>query len=227
MLDCLKELNVLYIDDDKIACENMNNTLSYFFKEVFIEHNGVNALDTYKKENIHVLLVDYDMPLMNGAEFLQEIRTMNSNIPALIISSYTDQEKLINAIRLNLVNYLIKPIAFGDLKKGLQECVQWMNDKNLLKIQIKDDYYYDMSSKALVKDEETLTKFTNFESKIFEYLLRDKNRVVSFDDIFYILDHNQANRKSLTSIIYKINKKLPTPMIKNVKEVGYTIAGKN
>lgn len=118
MQDCLKELNVLYIDDDKVACENMENTLKYFFKNVFIEHNGINALDTYKKENIHLLLVDYDMPLMNGAEFLQEIRTIDSTIPALILSSYSDKEKLMNAIKLNLVDYLVKPIEFGSLKKA-------------------------------------------------------------------------------------------------------------
>ena len=73
MINNLKELNVLYIDDDKVACKNMENTLSYFFKEVFCEHNGLNALDTFKKEDIHLLLVDYDMPIMNGVSFLQEV----------------------------------------------------------------------------------------------------------------------------------------------------------
>lgn len=225
MLECLKDLNVLYVDDDKVACENMNNTLKYFFKEVFIEHNGLNALDTYKKENIHLLLVDYDMPLMNGAEFLQEIRILDNTIPAVIISSYSDKEKLITAIKLNLVSYLTKPLEFDELKKVLFECEEWLKKYNLLKIELKDCCYYDIASKSLYKDEKLVTAFTNFESKIFEYLLRNKNKVISFDDIFYVLDSEDANKKSLTSIVYKINKKLPQPLIKNIKEVGYTIAG--
>ena len=227
MVDCLKELNVLYIDDDKIACENMSNTLNYFFKKVFIEHNGVNALDTYKKENIHLLLVDYDMPLMNGAEFLQEIRTINSTIPALIISSYTDKEKLINAIKLNLVDYLVKPIEFSSLKKALGDCCDWMKERNLLTIKLDENTNYDVSSKVLFQNNEPISSFTNFESKIFECLLRNKNKVVSYDDIFYILDSQENSKKSLTTIIYKINKKLPNAMIKNIKDVGYTIAGIN
>ena len=225
MLDYLKDLNVLYIDDDKVACENMNNTLNYFFKEVFIEHNGLNALDTYKKEKIHLLLVDYDMPLMNGAEFLEEVRVLNNTIPAVIISSYSDKEKLMKAIKLNLVSYLTKPLDFADLKNTLKECEDWMKKHNLLRIKLKDNSYYDMSSKALYQDEKLLTAFTNYESKIFEYLLRNKNQVIPFDNIFYILDNEEANKKSLTTIIYKINKKLPQPLIKNIKEVGYTIAG--
>ena len=137
MINNLKELNVLYIDDDKVACKNMENTLSYFFKEVFCEHNGLNALDTFKKEDIHLLLVDYDMPIMNGVSFLQEVRILNNNIPAVIISSYSDKEKLLSAIKLNLVAYLVKPLEFNDLKIILNECAVWMDRNGLLKVQIK------------------------------------------------------------------------------------------
>ena len=225
MLENLKELNVLYIDDDKVACENMKNTLGYFFKNVFIENNGLHALDTYKKESIHLLLVDYDMPLMNGAEFLQEIRKLDYTIPAVIISSYSDKEKLMSAIKLNLVSYLTKPLEFGALKNVLIECEEWMQKHNLLQIKLRNKCYYDLASKSLFQEDKLITAFTNYEAKIFEYLLKNRNKVLSFDDIFYMLDSEQTNKKSLTSIIYKINKKLPTPMIKNIKEVGYTIVG--
>lgn len=224
MINNLKELNVLYVDDDKVACKNMENTLSYFFKEVFCEHNGLNALDTFKKEDIHLLLVDYDMPIMNGVSFLQEVRILNNNIPAVIISSYSDKEKLLSAIKLNLVAYLIKPLEFNDLKNILNECAVWMDKNGLLKVQINDDSYYDFSSKTLIS-KDVIISFTNYEYKIFEYLLNNKNKVVSFENIFYILDNDETSKKSLTSIIYKINKKLQAPIIKNIKDVGYTIAG--
>ena len=224
MINNLKQLNVLYIDDDRVACKNMENTLSYFFKEVYIEHNGLNALDTYKKESVHLLLVDYDMPIMNGLSFLQEIRTINNSIPAVIISSYSDKEKLLNAIKLNLVAYLIKPLEFDALKNVLEECAIWMDKNGLLKVEISKECYYDFSTKTITHKNKIIS-LTNYESKIFEYLLRNKNKVISFEKIFYILDNEEANKKSLTSIIYKINKKIPTPIIKNIKEVGYTIVG--
>lgn len=225
MLENLKELNVLYVDDDTVACENMKNTLGYFFKNVFIENNGIHALDTYKKESIHLLLVDYDMPLMNGAEFLQEIRKVDYTIPAVIISSYSDKEKLMKAIKLNLVSYLTKPLEFGALKNVLVECEEWMEKHNLLQIKLRNNCHYDIATKALFQDDILVTTFTNYEAKIFEYLIKNRNKIISFDDMFYMLDSEQTNKKSLTTIIYKINKKLPTPMIKNIKEVGYTIAG--
>lgn len=222
MINNLKELNVLYIDDDKVACKHMEATLSYFFKEVFIEHNGLNALKTYQKESVHLLLVDYDMPIMNGLSFLQEIRKINNSIPAVIISSYNDKEKLLKAIKLNLVAYLVKPLEFSDLKDVLEECALWMDKHGLLKVNISKDCVYDYSTKT-IRTKDVHVALTSYEYKIFEFLLTNKNKVVTFDEIFYILNNDDTNKKSLTSLVYKINKKLSSPIIKNIKDVGYTI----
>lgn len=223
MLSYLKELNVLYVDDDTVACENMKNTLSYFFKKVFINHNGLDAINTYREENIHLLLVDYDMPRMNGVEFLKEIRSLNNNIPAVILSSYSDKEKLMQAIKLNLVAYLVKPLEFSELKNILKECLEWMGKFHLLKIDLTNNISYDLSTKIISVDKLATNTLTNYEFRIFEYLLSHKNSVVTFSAIFYVLDDEEENKKSLTSIIYKINKKFPSPIIKNIKDVGYTI----
>ncbi|APW65129.1 hypothetical protein LPB137_04380 [Poseidonibacter parvus] len=225
MITNLKELNVLYIDDDKIACKHMQATLSYFFKEVFIEYNGLNALKTYQKESVHLLLVDYDMPIMNGLSFLQEIRRINNSIPAVIISSYNDKEKLLKAIKLNLVAYLVKPLEFSELKDVLEECAFWMNKHGLLKVNISENCLYDYSTKTIRTIDDDIIALTSYEYRIFEYLLTNKNRVVTFEEIFYALDSNDTNKKSLTSLVYKINKKLSSPIIKNIKDVGYTIVG--
>jgi len=222
VINNLKELNVLYIDDDKVACKHMETTLSYFFKEVFIEHNGLNALNTYQKESVHLLLVDYDMPIMNGLSFLQEIRKLNNTIPAVIISSYNDKEKLLKAIKLNLVAYLVKPLEFSDLKDVLEECALWMDKHGLLKVNISKDCVYDYSTKT-IRTKDVHVALTSYEYKIFEFLLTNKNKVVTFEEIFYILDNDDTNKKSLTSLVYKINKKLSSPIIKNIKDVGYTI----
>ena len=225
MINTLKELNVLYIDDDKVACKHMEVTLSYFFKEVFIEHNGLNALKTYQKESVHLLLVDYDMPIMNGLSFLQEIRKINNSIPAVIISSYNDKEKLLKAIKLNLVAYLVKPLKFNDLKDVLEECALWMDKHGLLKVNISKNCIYDYSTKTIRTKDDDVIALTAYEYRIFEFLLTNKNKVVTFEEIFYVLNNDDTNKKSLTSLVYKINKKLSRPIIKNIKDVGYTLVG--
>ena len=114
-----KNLNVLYVDDDPMACEKLEKILKYYFANVYTANCATSAMERYKKGRCNLLLVDYDMPLINGAEFLKEIRKTNSDIPAVIISSYDDKEKLFNAIELQLVSYLVKPYSIDELKRGV------------------------------------------------------------------------------------------------------------
>jgi len=224
MLQILKDFNVLYVDDDLFACEAMKNTLSYFFKNVYIANNGLQGLEIYAKENIHLLLVDYDMPIMDGASFIQEIRKNNLLVPAIIISSYSDKEKLLSAIKLNLLEYLVKPIDFSELKRVLLEASEWMQKYRLLQTDISQNCSYNFATKMIIKDGAKSDVLTNFEYKIFEFFLRNENRVLTFDQIIDAVNNDTTTKKSLSSIIYKINKKLSISLIKNIKDVGYTFS---
>lgn len=225
MLSSLKVLTVLYVDDDTVACKNMKNTLTYFFKEVYTANNGAQALKIFQQKNINVLLVDYDMPIMNGYDFLKEIRSIDTTIPALMISSYSDKEKLLSAIRLNLVAYLIKPLEFKELKNALFDIVSWMEKYNPLRMKLFENCYYDFMTKNIYVDDESIANLTHYEYKVFEYLLKHSDKIVLYDAIFDLLDNDEMSKRSLSSIIYKINKKMPTSVIKNIKDVGYTVAG--
>lgn len=216
----LKELNVLYVDDDKEACDSLEQILSYYFKKVFIAKNGLEALNIYKKESCHLLIVDYDMPIMNGYDFLKTIREKDDKIAAFIISSYDDKIKLKNAIKLNLLDYLVKPYELCELKEVLRLFTKYMKKNSLLKYLINEDCYYDISSKKIILKDEELN-LTSYEIKIFEYLLKNKSKIVSYEELLYSI--NSTNHKSLVSIIHKINKKFDSKVIENIKDIGYKL----
>lgn len=217
----LKELNVLYVDDDKEACNSLKQILSYYFKAVFIASNGVEALNIYEKENCHLLIVDYDMPIMNGHEFLTKIREKDDKIAAFIISSYDDKIKLKNAIKLNLLDYLVKPYELYELKNTLKLFVSHVKKYSLLKYSISEECYYDISSKKAVLKNNSFI-LTSYEVKIFEYLLKNESRIIKYEELLYSI--NSSNHKSLISIIHKINKKFDTKVIENVKDIGYKLS---
>lgn len=217
----LKELNVLYVDDDAEACNSLKQILSYYFKGVFIGSNGLEALEIYDKENCHLLIVDYDMPLMNGYEFLVKIREMDDNIGAFIISSYDDKVKLKNAIRLNLLDYLVKPYELYELKEILRLFINHTKKYSLLKYSISENCYYDISKKKIILKENSYA-LTSYEVKIFEYLLKNKSRIVKYEELLYSI--NSTNHKSLISIIHKVNKKFDQKVIENIKDIGYKLS---
>lgn len=218
--DILKELNVLYVDDDIQACQSSEKILQYYFKNVFIAHDGKEALKIFNTKECHLLMVDYDMPIMNGYEFLSEIRENDDEVSAMIISSYDDKIKLKNAIGLNLLEYIVKPYELSDLKEVLNKFVKNLEKKELLRYYVSDALFYDRLKKTFIEDSKEY-KFTSYEIKLIEHLFKYRNQVVGYDELMYILESN--NQKSLISIVYKINKKLNIKLIENVKDMGYRL----
>jgi DNA-binding response OmpR family regulator len=218
-LKILKNLNVLYVDDDSEACRSIGTVLEYYFANVYIAKNGLEALEVYKEKSCNVLLVDYDMPLMNGYEFLKEVREENSLVPAVIISSYDDKDKLFNAIKLELVEYLVKPFSHSELKELFCDIIEWMDKKSLLEYHLGDNCVYSLTTKQIIKDDKTIN-FTSGEYKILEYLLSNENRLIPYDTLID-LNSEEGSHKSLVSQIYKIKKKIGLDIIKNVKNEGY------
>ena len=220
-LKILKTLNVLYVDDDSEACKSIGTVLEYYFNNVYIANNGFEALDIYKKKSCNVLLVDYDMPMMNGYAFLKEVREKNSLIPAVIISSYDDKDKLFNAITLELVEYLVKPFEHSDLKELFKNILSWMEKKSLLEYPLSDDCIYSLTTKQIINEDKTID-LTSSEYKILEYLLFNENRLIPYDTLID-LNSEDSNHKSLVSQIYKLKKKIGLDIIKNVKNEGYIL----
>lgn len=62
-----------------------------------------------------MIITDYVMPLMDGEEFSRQIRINDHKIPISIISNYSEKEKLMKLIDLELTGYLLKPISYNDL----------------------------------------------------------------------------------------------------------------
>ncbi|MCK9338325.1 MAG: response regulator [Arcobacteraceae bacterium] len=219
-LDILKELSVLYVDDDKQACESLKHILQYYFKEVFIAYNGVEALEVFENKECHFLIVDYDMPLMDGYEFLSKVREIDEEIFTIIMSSYDDKVKLKNAIKLNLLEYMTKPYELNELQEVLKKLALKVEKNALLKVQITQVCFYDKILKQIVTNN-VGEQLTSYEVKVFEYLLKNQDKIVSYDQLLDILD--SSSQKSLISIIYKINNKLPSKLIKNIKDIGYIL----
>jgi len=221
-LTLFKNLNVLYVDDDPIACEKLKKILVYYFSKVYIANSAEKAMNFYKKGRCNLLLVDYDMPIMTGADFLHEIRKTNTTIPAVIISSYDDKEKLFNAIELQLVSYLVKPYSMDELKTVFYKVLDWIDDKGLLEKVLGDNILYNYSTKKINNNSEEIT-LSPSEFKILEILLNNEKRLINYEELMDSIGEN-CTHKSLVNQMHKLKKKIGVDIIKNVKDLGYILS---
>ncbi|MBU2643849.1 response regulator [bacterium] len=104
------ETKVLVIDDERTVRENIAAYLEDSDFSVFQAENGRIGLEIYGEQNPDVVLVDIDMPEMNGLEVLVEIRKISDEIPVVIVSGAGEVNKAIEASRLGAWDFLVKPI---------------------------------------------------------------------------------------------------------------------
>lgn len=121
----LKQLTILYVEDEDIAREQFAKSLRRLFKNVIL---GVNGEDGYNKfqearlasQSIDLILSDINMPKMNGLEMLEKIRELDENVPVMYTTARTETEYLQRAIELNVNHYALKPINLEDIVLRIQ-----------------------------------------------------------------------------------------------------------
>ena len=115
-----KTLNLVLIEDDDIDVMNVRRALdrAHVTNPLFIAHNGLEGLELLRSDKVprdrRLVLLDLNMPKMNGIEFLRELRndpTLKST-PVVVLTTSDDDRDKIQAYDLNVAGYLLKPVTF-------------------------------------------------------------------------------------------------------------------
>lgn len=217
-----KSLSILYAEDDLVIRESISRILNMFFKNVFVASNGNEALELYQNNKIDVLMLDYVMPNLDGYQTAKLIREFDKKIPIIIASAYTDKEKLLNAIELNLIKYLEKPILYDDLVKVFNSVVTHLEDNNLLFTKLTKDYYYFFTTKKIVTKEKEII-LTKNEILFLELLLDKPNQLIPKESIEENVFKESVDENTLRNLVYRLRKKMECHIIVTIKDLGYLI----
>jgi len=113
-------MKLLIVDDSKTIRKRVNQIVSVLDVDILEAENGQEALNVLKEHdgNIDLILLDWEMPIMNGSEFLKIIKADKSyrSIPVIMLSAVSEKEKIIEAIRAGAKQYITKPFSGEDLQ---------------------------------------------------------------------------------------------------------------
>ena len=221
-IDILKSLTILYAEDDLVIQESTSRILKMFFKEVFIANNGNEAIEIYQRYKPNILMLDYVMPYLDGYQTAKLIREINKKIPIIFVSAYTDKDKLLNAIELNLIRYIEKPILYDDLMNVFNSVISSLEQNNLLQIKLDEDVFYSFITKKIIKMNEEII-LTKNEILFLELLLSKANLLVSKELIENNVFEEPVDENTIRNMVYRLRKKLDSKIIVTVKDLGYLI----
>lgn len=112
-------LNILYVEDDKELHEAVLRYLMKLFKSVENAYDGEEGLQKYREGKYDIVLSDIKMPRLGGLEMVKQIKALNPEQEVIIISAHAETGYFMDAIHLNVSEYIIKPIDYAQMKEVL------------------------------------------------------------------------------------------------------------
>jgi DNA-binding response OmpR family regulator len=221
-LEQLKNMTLLYAEDEEGIRKPMANSLSYYLKEVIEAKNGEEGLEQYDARRPDIILTDLRMPVRDGLYMVKEIRKNDRKTPILMITAHTDKEYLLSAIELKIEKYLVKPVAHDELLSALKLCVEEIESDRTLFFECSG-YKFDFKNRLLVHSNGQQVELTYKESDFLELLLRKKGITVSYNEIeLNVWKEECMSIAALRTLVKTLRKKLGNDFIKNHSLAGYS-----
>lgn len=207
---------IMIVEDDEVIKDELSELLknsSYLVESV---KNFEKAKEEIFKYNPDLILLDINIPYLNGGLLLKEIRK-ESSVPVIMVTSKSGEIDEALSITYGADDYITKPYNPTILLLRIQNIFKRINqNNNALKYK---DIIVDLNKSELKKDDKVLV-LTKNEMIIFSYLLNNKEKIVSRDELMTYLWNNEEyiNDNALTVNISRLRSKLSNFGYENIIE---------
>jgi len=220
----LKNLKVLYIDDEDNIRKSAVEYLSFYCDNIYQAEDGVSGLEAYEKHSPDIIITDIKMPKLNGIEMVKKIRQKDKKTKIIIATAFLETSYLLKAVELGLIKYLIKPITANKLLPVLKSCTEdIVEEKSVFKL--GDDFIFDIFNKALFYKEE-LVFLAKKELMFLELMIKNHNRAVKYDEFDNYIWDGQMSEDAIRTVVKELRKKISKEAVKNLSGIGYQINAK-
>ncbi|WP_353662686.1 response regulator [Hydrogenimonas sp. SS33] len=216
---------VLYAEDEEIIRNAYIRVLSRYFKTVIGAKDGEEALKLYERHKPDIVIADIVLPGLSGLSLIERIRQSDDTTRTILMTAYSDTEKLLKATELNITKYLIKPVKKETLKEAIERAVQQLEKLKKPLLPLAGKFSYNKKENLLLYNGEPLTLSQNEEC--FISILTSKPGdffpVAKIAELFYLNYDKDLSGNAVKSLIKRLRKKLPEKLIENRFGAGYRI----
>lgn len=127
MYEDLKNINILYVEDDDFIREQTSALLSVIFNNVYTANDGQDGIEKFQSysNELHAVITDINMPKISGIDMSKQIKIQHdTNIPIIAVSAYSEDDHAVQNINDIFRFYLRKPIQIKDLINKIEEAIK-------------------------------------------------------------------------------------------------------
>jgi len=216
-----KDITILFAEDEKRLAKLMQSAIEGYFDKFIMVSNGEEAIKKYHEIKPDIIVTDIMMPKINGLELAKEIKSIDEDIPIIILSAYSHTDMLLEAIDIGVKKYFIKPFNPDELLQYISTLIPKVRNNKIENL--IDDFNFDIKNKKLYQNE-TEILLTKRETDFFSILIDKKDYGVNNETLKSILwsDKDVPNDR-LRTFIKRLRDKTSKKLIENISSHGYRI----
>lgn len=212
-------MKILVLEDNERLAQVIKGVLEKEGYSVDLFFDGEKALDALN-HGYHCFILDINVPSIDGLSILETVRLYHKNIPAIIISSNHELEKIQASYEIGCDDYLKKPFFIYELTQKVKKLCQQPSQE----IALWSGYRYDYINHRLFEPSGEEIKLAKKEIFFLDLFIKDRHRVISFNELEeYVWEGEDTSAMNMRALIKRLRKKLPEGAIVMVKEVGYRL----
>ncbi len=186
VLDYLHSLTLLCVEDNQTTQLIYSSIFKNITQNIIFANNAKDGLEKLKTEKIDIIITDYEMPKLNGIEMIRLIRETNKEIPIILVSAVQEIDIIVEALKLNVNNFLKKPIVIEEVIQAIEKVSKLLIADSYLREQ-REKKLHDLESKEKynsIQEELAFSKELNIIRNDFYYQMHE-NKSIALIDFFY------------------------------------------
>ena len=222
-------MKILVVDDEKRIAKSIKQGLEMDGYAVDIEHDGEDGYNAARADDYDLIILDVMMPIMNGFEVAKKLRADGNKTPILMLTAKDQNKDIVEGLDSGADDYLPKPFSFEVLGARVRALLRRPQDvlDNILTVR---DLELDVANHTAERAGKDI-KLSNKEFAILEYLLRNKNQILSKQNIMtHVWDFDaDILPNNVEVFINYLRNKIDTPfpgadpIIQTVRGFGYIV----
>lgn len=218
----LKQLTILFIEDDVTLLKKYTETLKIFFSEVFCAFSGKNGFELYEDKRPNIILLDLSLPDIDGFSIIKKIRENDCKTPIIILSGHSDVETLLTAANSKIDGYLVKPIILEELLVKLLNALR-RNGHKVSCIKFKNGIEVNFDTKEIIS-KENQTVLRAKEQQLLELFIENRNKVLTKEEIMdTIWPIEDVTESAFKNLLNRFRCKVGEDVIISYKSIGWRL----
>ncbi|HAV23741.1 MAG: hypothetical protein A2X67_05555 [Ignavibacteria bacterium GWA2_55_11] len=173
--------HILIVEDEPTVGSVVKKRLEKAGFSVDWAKDGEEGLKQARASEYHLILLDVNLPILNGFQVLEALRSEMRTTPVLILSADRLLEDRIKGLKLGADDYLVKPFDFGELMARIEAILRRSVDARVKVMQV-GDLTLDMVARK-VRRGQAMLDMSDIEFRLLEFLVKNRKKIVSRADI--------------------------------------------